>query len=1184
MRFTRKHIILAFVVALAGLLFSGISFSLDRDEEGEVKMHLLRFEKNLKQQQVLLQKEVTDLEKNCATNSYENILRKNLSYYSSLHENQGISLYVYEDSILKFWSNNADPIEKTADFDDGFVKTHSGFYEKYSIRKKGKTFVGLLLIKKEHRFENSYVKTYFQKNLYVPENWKIHISNDKGAFKALGGNSLSIAPDNVLSGTENKTGFLILDIICFLLFVGSLFKIIQELPLKYLLKTILFTGLMYLMRWGMIYFHFPFYLYESDIMDPQLFAYSSWFPSLGDLLMNAVSILAIAFFISGFELEKEKIAPLSNPKKYLLIIFLFGIIFWISWLFIELIEILVFNSNVVLDAKKILKIDAYSAASILGIVFFLYAFILLVKKAAVVLKNTDFSWLHIVFSLIAFFAFALSCCYFAGVDEMIGLFLALPVILLLMYRVFRGWPDFELASTIFLILFLSLFISATLEKYLEIKENENRKQKAIVMASERDPIAEYLYIELAENIKNDPQITTITDTAILKDYLHKNYFNKYWEKYDFRLRNSSVDDVLLPGMEVIPNSLYHTDKTGYLAKITKSGPTEKWIELSPKNISDELGFPILLVNKKTESNTLEAEYSFAKYYKGKLLNNKGAFNYPLISAALGPLSNKDFQWIEKDGMNHLLYFVDESNIIVISNEVWGVWRMLSSYSYLFILFGVITIIAYIIRCIADGQNTIPTNFKTRLQLSMLAMLLFSGIIIGASSIYFIRDQYNKKNFETINEKIKSVKLDMERRLTRHNAFEKQDVVKETLDRFSKVFFTDINLYSSNGQIVASSRPDIFKEGLVSGNIDARAFYELHFRHQSHFVGVEKIEGMEYLSAYIPFYNQKAELSGYLNLPYFARQNELSSEISNFLVALINIYGLLIVFSILAALFVSDQITRPLSLIQEKLKNVQLGKRNESIEWKGNDEIGSLVAEYNRMVNELSDSAEKLAKSEREGAWREMAKQVAHEIKNPLTPMKLNVQYLNRLWKEIPREEFEERLTRISKSLIEQIDALSSIATEFSNFAKMPDSLIEDVDLVEILKNCVELYSDENTANVQLETDFNIVIIKADKDQLLRVFNNLIKNAIQAIPEERKGEIKVGLTFNTKDFLVTVKDNGKGISENDKEKIFIPNFTTKNSGMGLGLAMVKKIIEGMDGRIWFESEEGKGTCFYIAFKK
>ena len=195
-------------------------------------------------------------------------------------------------------------------------------------------------------------------------------------------------------------------------------------------------------------------------------------------------------------------------------------------------------------------------------------------------------------------------------------------------------------------------------------------------------------------------------------------------------------------------------------------------------------------------------------------------------------------------------------------------------------------------------------------------------------------------------------------------------------------------------------------------------------------------------------------------------------------------------------------------------------------------------------------------------------------------MKLNVQYLKRLYKDIPQEEFEERLSKISSSLIEQIDTLSNIATEFSNFARMPDPILEEVDMLSVIGNCEQLYSDKEEVKINIENVAQNTKVKADKDQMLRVFNNLVKNAIQAIPEDRKGKIEIQLKNLNDKIIIEIRDNGKGISEYDKEKIFIPNFTTKNSGMGLGLAMVKKMIEGIDGKIWFESTENIGTTFFV----
>ena len=1183
MRFSKTHTLIAF--ALSALLLLCLQLTRQNTSD-ETIHHLENFKIHLREQQTLLRTETALLLKKTQDEHYASHLQNELPYFNTLREENGISLYVYEDSALTFWSNNADPVEKISSSTQGFVKIAGRYYEKYSMQKQGKTVVALLLIKKEPPFENEFVKTYFQSKLNLPAQWSIVISQKDGPISSLSKNTMQVQPSDNAGDNTNPIAYICLEILALLLLLFALYQSILQIKLPFYTKALLFATALFLLRYAMLLWHFPFYLYQSEIMDPQLFAYSSWLPSLGDLLLNALVLLIAVIFIGEAPLPKNNIADWSLGKKYLLLFCSFATLFYCSWLVIEIIEILVFNSNVVLDAKKILNANIYSTTSIFAILIYLYAYLLLVKKVAALLKCTNIEWHNIALYHTAFFAVAVLLCYSTGVDDIMALVLILPLLLLVEHRVFRALSDFDLTSSLFLILFLSLFISATLEKYLEIKESSTREQKAVVMGSERDPFAEYLYLELNENLKKDEQITAIQDSTVLANYLRKRYFNKYWDKFELYLTTKTPDYRIFAGTEIIANTLYHNNRNGrgcYSARITAATHSETWIELYPKNTPDELGFPILLTNKAHENASLQGDYTYAKYYKGKLVSSRGNFNYPLILTILGK-SKSEFQWIERNGMKHLLYAQNNDSTIVISSEDWSVWRMLSSYSYLFILLSGIAIIAYIGQSTIGGKNTLPTNFKMRLQLSMLTMLLFSGIIIGASSIYFINKQYNKKNFESINEKIKSVKLDVERRLIRKNAFDSTEYIKETLDRYAKVFFTDINLYNTRGQLVTSSRPDIFKEGLVSANMDPAAYKVLHFEQQSHFIGLEKIEGLEYLSAYTPIYNEKSELEGYLNLPYFGRQNELSNEIANFLVALINIYGLLIVFSILAALFVSARITKPLSLIQDRLKNMRLGKRNESIEWQSNDEIGSLVTEYNRMVNELSDNTERLAKSEREGAWREMAKQVAHEIKNPLTPMKLHVQHLNRLWKDLPHEEFEERLQRISSSLIEQIDTLSSIATEFSNFAKMPDPIIEDVDLVNVLRNCVELYSNENSAAVTLQSEYNTVLIKADKDQLLRVFNNLIKNAIQAIPENRKGKVTIGLTYENNAFVVRIEDNGKGISENDREKIFIPNFTTKNSGMGLGLAMVKKIVEGMNGSIWFESQPDKGTCFYIAFKK
>jgi nitrogen fixation/metabolism regulation signal transduction histidine kinase len=257
-----------------------------------------------------------------------------------------------------------------------------------------------------------------------------------------------------------------------------------------------------------------------------------------------------------------------------------------------------------------------------------------------------------------------------------------------------------------------------------------------------------------------------------------------------------------------------------------------------------------------------------------------------------------------------------------------------------------------------------------------------------------------------------------------------------------------------------------------------------------------------------------------------------------------------------------------------------GKKNEPISWDRDDEIGALVKEYNKMISALEVSAQKLAQSERESAWREMAKQVAHEIKNPLTPLKLGLQLLDKSWKD-KDPKFDQKFEKFSKSFVEQIESLSSIASEFSAFAKMPETRLEHLNLFDILSQAVTIFKEMDNIRILYSVPEDPFIINADRDQLLRCFNNLLKNAIEAIPSDRLGIIEINYLVTSKNILLTIKDNGEGIPENLREKIFEPNFTTKSSGTGLGLAFVKNSIENAGGKVWFETVVGGGTTFYFS---
>jgi len=410
-----------------------------------------------------------------------------------------------------------------------------------------------------------------------------------------------------------------------------------------------------------------------------------------------------------------------------------------------------------------------------------------------------------------------------------------------------------------------------------------------------------------------------------------------------------------------------------------------------------------------------------------------------------------------------------------------------------------------------------------------------------------------------------------------------EILTNTLSKLSKVFLTDINMYEPKGYLIATSRQKLFNLGLISEQINASAYNELRKVIKNDLIQEEHIGKLNYLSAYFPLYNRQNKLISFVNLQYFDQQQGYTNQIESFLVSIINIFILLLVFSVLIAIIVSNWLINPLRVLKESLATVQMGKYNEPIVYLANDEIGSLVKNYNQKLNDLAIAANQLAQSEREFAWREMAKQVAHEIKNPLTPMKLSLQHLQRVYD--PQNPLSvDKLNKVIVSLIEQIDALTQIANEFSNFAKMPKENLEIINLIPILTNVVLIYQDDFPIKLDvLCTDTDEV--RGDKNLLLQVFNNLITNAIQASNTDAKASIiHIILEEKPTSLLISFMDNGCGISESERQRMFEPNFTTKSTGSGLGLALSKQIVEAHTGKIWFESVKNEWTKFFIELPK
>jgi signal transduction histidine kinase len=477
------------------------------------------------------------------------------------------------------------------------------------------------------------------------------------------------------------------------------------------------------------------------------------------------------------------------------------------------------------------------------------------------------------------------------------------------------------------------------------------------------------------------------------------------------------------------------------------------------------------------------------------------------------------------------------------------------------------------------------SFKNRIQYSMVGTLFLTFALICSGTIYFIVQQYRDKNNDNLRNTMRSVYIELIHKVEfeedlRNWSSDGYYNLDELLRKFSNVFYTDINLYDENGELLATSRGEIFDRQLLSLRMNRLVYEDLSGGRASEIIHEEHIGELNYISAYVPLLNGENQFLAYLNLPYFTQSGALTRDVTNMVVAVINIYLILLLVILGLSVFLADRITQPLRMIQSRIARISLSEKNETITYHRSDEIRGLVEEYNYMVQELEKSAELLAQSERESAWREMAKQIAHEIKNPLTPMKLNVQHLQRAFGEGVAD--PAMVERISSTLIEQIDSLSAIANEFSDFAKMPKASSSRLELVSKLQNLLQLFNATERAEIILEpVPRKEVFVFADKEQLMRVFINVVKNGLQSVPRNRKGVIRISLAVEGQTAVVSITDNGNGIPEDIRDRLFQPNFTTKSGGMGMGLAISSSIVRSMGGKIWYDTVHGKGTTFYVS---
>jgi len=973
-------------------------------------------------------------------------------------------------------------------------------------------------------------------------------------------------------------------------------------------------------------------LRQFELFDPRIYGSSTIHRSLGDLLINAVLFCWIVLFAwSRLRHQENLSARFPGWLKWVSGLLSLFLLIYSTFILATVVRSLIADSKISFDVTDFFSLDRHTIAGFAALAFlslsYYYFSLILFRFIFPLLGNRP--------SIIYFAIGVAGLLYLTARSGRPEVLFYIPVLLWLLAYTWLISRRGVLVSTVRInmtgivswLFIFSVSIAAIMLTENQRVEWEKRKRMAGRIAEQTDPSSETLLSIAMEFLDNeflsenfyrfrDPE-----DGEAFRDSIVTNNYKGYLNKYDTRLYvyDSSRrplyndDPTTYESLNTILNVqskptqkdglfYYETsyDKFNYITRreVTDTSTGEKqgtlFIVSNPKNFSNEALFPELFRQYRGNDPENSPIYSIAVYGDGKLVSPPG--NYPFATTLTEEETPKDeYIRVSREDYDELWYRAGNKKVVVIARKKETTIETITLFSYIFcsflLLVGLVRLAAFMVKAFYRGNNwgkMLQWNIRTQVHSTIIFVSIFSFLIIGFATISFFISRYNRSNSDKLSRTMKIMVNEMEKKMADHSTFD--DVIKlydsvsvyelqKLVDEVSDIHGVDVNVYDLDGDLQVTSEANVYTKGVLSKKMDPEAFYHLNRLRQIQHAQEESIGNFSFLSIYSPVRDDQKQVYAYINIPYFTSKSELRQEISNFLVTIINLNAFIFLIAGLIALFITNRITRSFSFISEKMKEVNLGKMNEEIIWKRDDEIGGLVKEYNKMVAKLEESATALAKSEREGAWREMARQVAHEIKNPLTPMKLSIQYLQKAI-DSNQPNVKELSSSVAHTLVEQIDHLSKIAADFSQFANIGNTNVTSFDLHEVLGSLKELYSSDERVEFLWRPVHRQVQVEADKTQMNRLFTNLFANAVEACNGSPYCRIEVEEQVLNGKIRISVRDNGEGIPPDMRSRIFVPNFTTKSSGTGLGLAMCKSIVEQAHGEIWFETEPGNGTSFYV----
>ena len=1193
----------------------------------EIEQYLRPIEKQVRQ--VINEKEslYTDIfqSENQSTEKKDSTLEK----LEALSD-EVFGIYFFEGDSLIFWSkSNVLPEKSTLTQlkektrNSKLVKLPNGYYEYLeSIFQSNPNLrtVALIPVKNQFRLESSYLENWFLASDYIP--WQVSISEEKTENAVAGADGQSLfylsASDSFKDAPQQKVVLFlyILAALCLAIFINSLsrqivYKYQPGWGAAFLIGSVLFVRLLSLKL-----------DFAEKFDNLAIFATTFQTPvlnyTLGDLLIDILLLLWLMVFFHR-EFKVKRMLHIAPIWQYLLTTLNYFSILLGILMITSVFKSLVLDSGITFDFDNIFQLSVYSVLAIFGVIFLLFALFLFSHRMMLTIQNTGLPSKKRLIAQLAAVLLLLPVIFLTDLDLP---FLRLAIgaaLFILLFDIYIEIKDPSITWLGIWLVFFSGFSAVLLFKYNEDKDLNRRISYSQQLSEWNDTTAVKELGQFQLALDNNPNIEkllfndTLSELALqegLTEEINNIYsdfkylFNIY--TFDFDVKKSSNPSPTDIGQK------YQRAKTSEIPNVKYwTSPKESYSYLISENYvtpnEEERATLFIKAHKRIrKASRVYSELILTQHFKD--LKDLDLYDYAiykndsLVEASSGIYEETPLKYLElldprekipeisTDGRSELVYSGKNNVVVVIGRPMRDLLKPISLFSYLFVLLALTVVFLAFLNTVSRLlpevlQLTVwrKPSLKNKIQLAVIMTIVGSFVMIGWVTVMYFRQTSEEYHENRLMRKLGSVLMDAEHEIQLQMETGNKNVDLEKLvNDVSPIHRVDINVYDRQGALITSTEMDIFNKGIVAPKMGGVAFHSLVRQGNNENIQSERIGDLSYKAAYVPLHQPSGSVIGYIGLPYYAKQRNLKDDVYEFMGTLLNVYVFLLLIAATIAIFVANSITRPISAIGDQFRRFKMGS-SQHLTWTSNDELGDLIKEYNMMLDKVAASTEIIKKSEREGAWRDMAQQVAHEIKNPLTPMKLSIQYLQHAVKTDP-ENAMERFDRVAKTLTEQIESLVGIATAFSNFAKMPKPINKPMIINELVDSVYDLNVKNQEVDFTMSMPDEDLTTVADKNQLRRVMNNIMSNAIQAIPDDRRGKIGISLYEKDNKAIIKISDNGKGISEEMQQQVFQPHFTTRSSGMGLGLAMCKDIIELAGGTINFKTVIGKGTDFFIELPK